>query len=170
MEYVHADGETYDVQWQLHARTRKLEIPKHNSRRKIFLPDDVRAEMEAARGVSGEGERYIWLNGRCDPWHGPARQKWWTKQVDGTSLAEQAGGITMYQATRHFWASWAVNEGGISPYIASVLMGHSDGGQTLIRHYLRKDQDHAVQEALRASMQARQPGTVLQLGRGRSHT
>jgi len=156
MEFEFLDGDVYDVQYQLHYRTRTMDIPKHDSRRKIHIPSDVRLEIDAARALAGEGERYIWLNSRCDPWGESARIKWWTKQVDGRSLCEIAGGITMYEATRHYWASWAVNAGGLSPYIASILMGHSDGGATLMEHYVNKDEDNAVRAAADAMRSAQQ--------------
>lgn len=144
MEWEHLDGDVYRIDWQLHAVTNLLDEPKHNSRRAVVLPADVLAEIERERG-SELRTRYLWTNSRLDPWRNDSRDKWWTKVVDGISLA-QITGCTMYEATRHYWAGWAVNEGGMSPYRASVLMGHSDGGALLIRVYARQNEDLALHE------------------------
>jgi integrase len=133
--------------------TQVLDEPKHNSRRKVVLPLDVLAEIRHQRERVGDSGSWIWTNTQHDPWQDSARQKWWEKQVGGVSL-QTLTGVTMYEATRHFWASWAVNEGGLSPYRASVLMGHSDGGALLTRVYARKDEELALDEMRRAQRRA----------------
>jgi integrase len=149
-EHVDFDACTYEIKSQFHPRTYKLDVPKHNSVRKVFLDDDVMREIELAR-AGGAMSDYIWTNSKFDPWRHTSRNKWWAKEIDGVSLKSIVGGATMYNATRHHWASWAVNELGMSPYQASILYGHSDGGKLISKTYATPDNDAAIEALKRAN-------------------
>jgi integrase len=152
-EYLDMDTGVYDIQWQLHGRSNTLERPKHKSMRKVYLPDEVMAEI-ATRPRYGSTD-YIWLNTQHMPWRHDARDKWWTWDKDGgPTLISLVDGVSMYNATRHHWASWAVNEGGLTPYQASLLFGHKDGGKLIIERYVTADIDLAVEAARSAYQQA----------------
>lgn len=144
-EFLHDD--VYEIEWQLHPRTNRLTVPKHRSRRKVVLPPEVMAEIERVR-PAGRGDMaeipFIWLNTCRTPWRHDSRQKWFEKEIDGTSAQAIVDGATMYQSTRHHWASWAVNVAGISPYRASILYGHKDGGRLITSTYANKDNDAAI--------------------------
>jgi integrase len=153
-EYV--DGDQYAVRYQLHYRTNELCLPKwvHVERdcRKVYLPADVLAEIREQRRermANDWQEPYIWLNTEGGPWRHDARDKWWAKQVAGTSLRQICGDVPIYNATRHHWASHAVNVAGMSPYDASRLFGHKDGGKLIIERYVTHDADAAVDAARR---------------------
>jgi integrase len=148
-EDVDFDAATYRIRKQLHPRTGRLAVPKHDSVRTVLLDDDIMREIRAA-GAQGLSE-FIWTNTSFDPWRHTSRSKWWAKQIDGSSLRETVGDATMYEATRHHWASWAVNEGGMSPYQASILYGHSDGGKLISEIYASPDNDAAIEAARRAA-------------------
>jgi hypothetical protein len=149
MEWEYVDGDVYHIEWQLHYRTNQLQRPKHDSRRPVRLDDDVLAEIERVRP---NGSRYIWLNpNTCNPWRHDARREWWSKRIDGQpSLAALVGDVTPYVATRHHWASHALNVLGITPYAASLLYGHSDGGKLLTDTYAKPDVNAAL-DAVRAA-------------------
>lgn len=151
MEWEYLDGDVYWIYWQLHAKTHRLDEPKHGSRRKLVLPPDVLEEIERQRPrASGQADgRYIWSNTFGDPWRQDSRQKWWNRSVAGTTLSEIVGARTMYEATRHHWASRVVNEGIMPLPQAAELYGHSDGGITLQKYYVGKPQEQQLLDAMR---------------------
>jgi integrase len=153
MEFEYLDGDVYYIEHQLHPRTNRLDEPKHGSRRWITLPPDVMEEIERQReraGAQSDG-RFIWTNTFGNPWRQASREKWYEKRVAGTSACEIVGGRTMYQATRHYWASRVVNEGILPLAQAADLYGHSDKGITLAKFYVGAghDQLDAMREAQR---------------------
>ena len=151
MQFRYVDGDVYQIDWQLHERTGVLDRPKHDSTRPVGLDDEVLAEIAYQRELRDAGpDDFIWLNTQREPWRHNSRDKWWRKKVRGTSLLEIAGGgdVTMYLATRHHWASWAVNDGGLTPFQASIAFGHSDGGRLISETYARPD-EKAMLEAVR---------------------
>jgi integrase len=149
-EYVDFDACTYQIDWQLHARTGVLDRPKHNSMRPVFLDDDVMAEIERMRERHVSAD-WIWTNTEGNPWRHTARNKWWRKTVAEQTAVSIVGDATMYNATRHHWASWAVNEGGMTPYQASILYGHSDGGKLISDTYAKPDEKAAIEAVKRAN-------------------
>jgi integrase len=153
MELEHLDGDAYYIQSQLHPRTNRLDEPKHGSRRWISLPSDVLDEIERQRERNGEqaDSRFIWTNTEGNPWRQSSREKWFEKRVAGTSACEIVGGRTMYEATRHHWASRVVNEGILPLAQAARVFGHSDHGVTLAKFYIGKDDNQldAMREAQR---------------------
>lgn len=149
-EYVDFDACVYQIEWQLHARTGVLDRPKHNSMRPVFLDDDVMAEIERMHR-QGNSTEWIWTNTEGNPWRHTARNKWWQKTADDRRAVAIVGGATMYNATRHHWASWAVNEGGMTPYQASILYGHSDGGKLISDTYAKPDEKAAIAAVKRAN-------------------
>lgn len=149
MEWEYVDGDVYHIEWQLHYRTSQKQRPKHDSRRPVRLDDDVLAEIERARP---NGSPYIWLNpNTSDPWRHEARGELWEKEIAGTSLRDLVGGVTIYIATRHHWASHALNVLKITPYDASLLYGHSDGGKLLTDTYAKPDVMSALDAVRRAT-------------------
>lgn len=152
LEDVDFEAGTYTIRKQFHPRTYKLDVPKHNSVRTVLLDDDILREIEA-QSASGMSE-YVWTNSLHAPWRHTSRSKWWHREIDGVSLHSIVGGATMYMATRHHWASLAVNELGMSPYQASILFGHSDGGKLISETYASPDNDAAL-DALRRANAAR---------------
>jgi len=150
MQWEYLDGDVYRVRKQLHYRSGKLTAPKHNSFREILLPADVMAEIDAARERS-IGSPFIWTNSFGDPWRGDARERWWHWCVDGgPTLRSIVGGATMYQATRHHWADYALNTLLMPVPMIAKLYGHRDGGTTLLAHYASPDNDRAIAELRRA--------------------
>jgi integrase len=151
MEYEYLDGDRYYIQWQLHDVSNELAVPKHGSRRWITLTDDVLAEIERQRqttGAQADG-RYIWTNTLGNPWRESARCDWWDERVAGTSARELVGGRTIYEATRHHWASRVVNEGIMPLELAAELYGHKDKGATLRKFYVGEPERDALLDAMR---------------------
>lgn len=154
MRFEFLDGDVYDIQQQLHYRSRTLEDPKHESFRKVLLPADVMAEIETARRLSTHDSEYIWLNTEGNAWGEDARSRWWEWSKDGKpNLRQLVGGATMYQATRHSWAWHALNVLKMPVPDIAHLYGHKDGGKTLLEHYADVDNDAAL-DALRAAYAA----------------
>lgn len=150
MQWEYLDDDVYRVRKQLHYRSGKLVAPKHNSHREILLPPDVMAEIQTAREES-IGSPFIWTNSFGDPWREDARSRWWHWCVDGgPTLRSIVGGATMYQATRHHWADYALNTLLMPVHLIAKLYGHRDGGKTLLAHYASPDNDRAILELRRA--------------------
>ena len=148
MELEYLDGDVYHVAWQWHAKLNKRTPVKHGSERKLRLLPAVVREIEKVRG---NGSRFIWTDIGREHWTHCTRDYWWTWNSDGgPSLRQLAGGATMYNATRHHWASKAVNELGLSPYQASLLYGHKDGGKLITEVYASPDHEAAMDAAYEA--------------------
>jgi integrase len=151
MRWEFLQGDVYDLQQQLHYRSRTLEEPKHGSFRKVVLPSDLVEFIDTQRG---NGSPYIWVNSFAGPWSQDARERWWHWCHDGgASLRQTVGGATMYQATRHHWAWHALNVLKLPVPDIAHLYGHKDGGKTLLEHYADVDGD-AARDALRAARAA----------------
>jgi hypothetical protein len=140
MTFAEVEGDEYKVRHQLHYRENELREPKHASYRRVQLPADVLAEIAAAPRDS----EYVWLNTGTLPWREASRIKWWEKRVAGTSLREIVGGATIYQATRHHWADYALNVMEMRVENIATLYGHKDGGKTLLEFYADTDNDAAL--------------------------
>jgi integrase len=150
MEWKFLHGNRYEIRWQWNAQLQKMTGPKHGSARDLLLPPDVMDVIDRIR-AQRVCDRYIFTNTQGGHWTHTPRAKWWEWCKDGKpSLRQIVGGATIYQATRHYWASWAVNEAGMSPYQAALLYGHKDGGKLITEVYARPDHERAMQSALDA--------------------
>ena len=162
LRYLDRKTGVYQIEWQLHPRTRELDEPKHGSRRAVWLPPEVMAiidELHPRDEVRVDPRAdYIWTNTYGLPWDDGSRGKWWEKEIAGTSLREIAGGVTMYNATRHYWATRAVNYGDMPLFKVATLFGHSDGGRLIAKTYARRDSEAAL-DAARA-MHAKEPTDI----------
>jgi integrase len=157
-KYLDVDACVYQIEWQWHHKLNTLMPPKHGSERAVGLSDPVMARIEEQahkfRRPGGNGSPYIWTDPERDHWTHGTRDYWWTWEGDGgPTLRSLVGGSTMYRATRHHWASKALNEMGLSPYQASLLYGHSDGGKLLVDTYATGDHDLAMRNARDAANQ-----------------
>jgi hypothetical protein len=152
LRYLDRNTGVYDIQWQRHPRTLTLDEPKHQSQRKVWLPDDVMAvidELHPRLREAGEPTplptAYIWTNTFGLPWEDSARLKWWEKKLAGQTLRALAGDLPMKNATRHYWATRAVNgPNPLSLWNAATLMGHKDGGTLIAKTYARRDETAAL--------------------------
>jgi integrase len=153
MEWKYLKGNRYQIRRQWNAQLKEMSGPKHGSKRDLLLPPDVMAEIDKQRD---NGTPFIWINaggGTC--WKSDSRSYWWTWTNDGgPSLRQLVGGAQMKNATRHYWASWALNVAGIPPYQAALLYGHSDGGKLLTDTYAKPDLERAMQAAYDAAIEA----------------
>lgn len=146
------NGNRYHVAEQFNHALQTWAPPKHDSYRTIVLPDSVVAALEEFRGDDPLDGR-MFVNQRGAHWRSETRDYWWNWSRDGQpSLCQLAGGMTMYEATRHFWASRAINVWGAPVYPVSVVYGHKDGGKILIKHYLTPDED-AANDTIEATRQ-----------------
>jgi integrase len=157
--YLNRKTGVYEIEFQLHPRTRTLEPPKHDSRRKVLLPRDVLDVIDEIHDVIDDPgpKTYIWQNTLGRPWDDGTRLNWWDRDTDtdGQTLRSLAGGVTMKNATRHYWATQAMNGGEMSLWNAATLMGHSDGGVLIAKTYADRDSDAALEAA--AKLHAKQP-------------
>lgn len=150
MEWSQLDGNVYWVKRQWNAKTGKLGPCKHGSERKLKLNPRVMAEIEKMRG---NFSKYIWTDSDREHWTHGTRAYWWEWTGDGgPSPRELCGGVTMYNSTRHHWASRALNIMGLSPYQASLLYGHNDGGRLIVDTYANGDHERAMNAALDAAL------------------
>jgi integrase len=153
MTFDGVSDDVYDIRHQLHYRSNELEAPKWGSRRTVWLPPEVVAEIRIQRRdrmAMDWQEPYIWLNTEGGPWRHDARDKWWAKQVGGTSLRQICGDVPIYNATRHHWASHTLNVVGMQPFQVAALFGHKDGGKVLIERYVDVDYEAAARAVQRA--------------------
>jgi hypothetical protein len=148
MEFEFLDGDVYHIVYQWHAKLNKRTNCKHGSRRKLRLLPPVMREIEKLRG---NGSRYIWADSNREHWTHNTRDYWWGWDRDGQPSPRQlAGGATIYSATRHYWASKALNELDLTPYQASLLYGHKDGGKLINEVYGHGDPEAAMRAAYEA--------------------
>lgn len=166
MEWAHfneAEG-TYEIAWQWHHKLNQMTPPKHGSERTLALTDPVLELIERQRG---NGSEFIWTDPERAHWTHATRGYWWQWDKDGgPTLRSLVGDATMYRSTRHHWASKALNVLGISPYQASLLYGHSDGGKLLTETYATGDTELAARTARDAAN--RMHRTVVDLSASRS--
>jgi hypothetical protein len=163
-EYVDLSEQLYSVRHQLHYRTNTLAWPKWVHRlddiRSVWLPDDVLFEIRHQRrermAMDGWDRDFIWLNTQFGPWRHNPREKWWHKQVGGTSLREICGGVPLYNATRHHWASTMLNVHHANLYVTSQAFGHKDGGQLMLDRYVPRALRAAALEVGRIQTAARE--------------
>jgi integrase len=145
MEWEHLNGNVYWIKRQWNAKENKLTKCKAGSERRLILNPRVMAEIDKMRGNCS---RYIWADSNRAHWTHNTRAYWWTWSGDGgPTLRQLVQGATMYNATRHHWASRAVNIMGLTPYQASLLYGHSDGGKLITDTYANPDHERAMREA-----------------------
>lgn len=150
MEWKFLHGNRYEIRWQWNHQLGRMTEPKHGSTRDLLLPPDVMDVIERIR-AERVSERYIFTNTQGGHWTHSPRAKWWEWCKDGGPSPRQiVGGATIYQATRHYWASWAVNEAGMSPFQVALLYGHKDGGKLITEVYAKPDHERAMQSALDA--------------------
>lgn len=159
LRYLDRETGVYQIDYQLHPVERRLTEPKHGSRRPVLLTDRVMAVINELHPPDDEpldphATDYIWTNSFGMPWEDSSRGKWWEKTIAGTTLRQLAGGVTMYNATRHYWATQAMASG-MSLWDCATLFGHKDGGKLIAKTYARRDEDAAL-EAVRA-MHAKAP-------------
>jgi integrase len=155
MEWEFLKGNRYEIRWQWNRAIGEMSEPKHGSTRDLLLSPRAMAAIETCRG---NGSRYIFLNNERTHWNHDSRARWWEWCADGgAALRQIVGGVTMYESTRHAWASWAVNDGGLSPYQASLLYGHTDGGKLITETYAKPDHEAAMRAALEAAKRADVP-------------
>jgi integrase len=163
LRYLNRETGVYRIDWQLHPVERVLTEPKHGSRRSVLLTPDVMALIDELHPpedvqVDPKASDFIWTNSFGLPWEDSSRGKWWEKRIAGTTLRELAGGVTMYNATRHYWATQAMASGEITLWNAATLFGHKDGGKLIAKTYARRDEDAAL-DAVRA-MHAKAPADL----------
>jgi len=150
MDWEHYDRHTgrYVIEYQYNHALKRMSAPKHDSHRTLQFDDDL---MEVVDSFWGEHPRWIFVNSRAEHWCHETRDYWWNWSRDaGPSLAQLSGGKTIYNSTRHFWASRAVNVWKLPPYSAAILYGHKDGGKLLTETYVKPDNELAMQAALDA--------------------
>jgi hypothetical protein len=168
MYFEFVNGTRYTVRHQLHPRSNDLRRPKWVRRekdiREVLLPEEVLAEIRYQRAQHGAESPFIWLNTFGEPWRHDARDKWWAKRVGGKSLRQICGGVSIYTATRHHWASHAVNVLGVSTYVASILFGHKDGGALITARYADRDNSSALDAIAAAYAKTPEPAAVINLG------
>jgi integrase len=150
-DYYDPDTGLYDIQWQWHHKLNARTDVKHGSARALILPtvvqELIQEQARKFRRPGGNGSPYIWTDPEREHWTHNTRDYWWTWKGDGgPTLRSLVGDATMYRATRHHWASKAVNEMGLSPYQASLLFGHCDGGKLISEIYA--DPDHALAQRM----------------------
>ena len=149
MQWEYLTGNRYRIRRQWNRTLGTLAEPKHGSTRDLLLSSRAMAAIETQRD---NGSSLIFLNNARSNWDHDTRGRWWQWNGDGgESLRQIVGGVTIYEATRHAWASRAVNEGGLSPYQASLLYGHTDGGKLITETYAKPDHEAAMRAALEMS-------------------
>lgn len=156
MEWEYQEGDLYSIRWQWNTneRPRAKTPPKDDSFRTLGLSDRA-LEIIARQRQRSSGSPFIFETNQGEHWYPQMRDYYWNdfRPAKGEpTLCELAGGMTVYNATRHYWATMALNKWGIPLRKAALMFGHKDGGVLMHKTYARQDEDAAtdVQAALNA--------------------
>ena len=134
------DAGRYHVTASWSPKSKKPELPKNGEHRYALVPDPL---VELLSSYPREG-RYCFLNSRGHHWTHSARSAYWSRVRVGMGWGEK---MRCYDATRHHLATWLVEALNMTPEQASLVIGQTDGGSTLKRHYLHLDEERALAEA-----------------------
>lgn len=153
MKWEHLDGDRYYIAEQWNEKVQDWTVPKHRSFRTLRLSADALSVIEAMRPLAN-GSEFIFNTSLGSHWSHGSRIYWWERfKHEGLTLRDRVGGVSVYNATRHYWATMALNHWGIPIRRASTMFGHKDGGILMHKVYVRRDDEGdalAVQQALDA--------------------
>jgi integrase len=117
-------AETVRIERQWSPKVRKFTIPKHDSRRTIAMTEPVRDRLLA---LPRESE-HVFTTLRGTHYTPSSRVHHWNRVRCGIGLPH----TSRYEATRRYFAWYALNVLDLPPHVIALQLGHDDGG-TLVR-------------------------------------
>lgn len=126
---------------QLSAVSGTYTLPKNGKRRYAPLTGQARDALVGIAHVSD----FCFVNLSNGPWTSMARAHHW-------NVTRAAAGFdgTLYQATRHFAASYMLNELGLQAADVAIALGHEDGGRLIESTYGHRDKDRTLDKVVQA--------------------
>lgn len=154
LRYLDLSNGCYRIEESYSEIVDEFDDPKTRAgKRTIGLSENSLAVLEEmsfqARRV---GSPFLFIANTGEHWTHGLRRYWWERfcPVRGRTLRELAGGVSIYNATRHYWATQMLNVWmPESPTPISMLdvaehFGHTDGGRLMLKTYVRKDTTRTV--------------------------
>lgn len=147
MKWEHLEDDGYYICEQFNTRLRRISKPKWNSKRTIELRPDVMQIIDAQPRL--KNSPYIFNSTRETHFNAETRTYWWNK------VRHLVGGLKIYLATRHFFITWAVDNGA-APHDLAEHIGHKDNGTLLMDVYYRpRQKDTRARRSMRDLYAAR---------------
>lgn len=150
MKWKHYDpAGSYRIAEAFETRTRRMTDPKWDSDRTIELRPGVVAVLEDLRAQRGSSP-YIFTTSRGTHWNHESFGHWWDK------VRHRVNGTKLYNATRAFFITWAVDHG-VAPHDLAEHVGHKDNGALLMDTYYRPRQKDTRSRRSMRDLYASQP-------------
>jgi integrase len=124
-------SEEIRIEQQWNAKTRKITLPKHRSRRTIAMTESVKDRLLA---LPRESE-WVFTTVRGTHYTPSTRNYHWNRVRAATGI----GNTALYLATRHFFGWYALNVLQLPPHVIALQLGHTDGGRLVMSLYGHPD-------------------------------
>jgi integrase len=153
-------AETIRVERQWNAEAGKLTPPKHDSRRTIALVEPLHARL---LDLPRESE-WLFTTMRGHHYVPSTRSHHWNR----VRAAVGIGNVSLYEATRHYFAWYALNVLELPDHVVALQLGHTDGG-TLVRELYGHPDAAIARERIRAAFRSTAAVAALPLSHAVSH-
>jgi integrase len=154
LEWADVDfqAETVSVERQWVAKTSSFELPKHRHARVIALTDPARLRMLSIAQESA----WVFTTLRGHHYTPSTRNHHWNRVRCAAGMPD----LDLYLATRHYFASYALNVLRLPEHVIAHQLGHRDGGALVRKVYGHSDHALAldrVRDAYRSAPEAPVP-------------
>jgi integrase len=126
------DGEV-DLVEQWNAKVRDFTEPKYGPYT-VALVDRARRLLQGMKRAAGAGE-FVFSTDRGTHYTPSARHHHW----DRVRCSIGTPDLTLYLASRHFFASYSLNVLDLPPHVIAEQLGHKDGGKLIVQLYGHPD-------------------------------
>jgi integrase len=124
-------AETIRIERQWSVKTRRVTPPKHGSRRTIAMTAPVRERLLT---LSRESE-WVFTTLGGHHYTPSTRAHHWNRVRCSVGI----GDTSLYLATRHYFAWYALNVLELPPHVIALQLGHTDGGRLVRELYGHPD-------------------------------
>lgn len=141
-ECIDFEADEILIREQFNAKTRKMELPKHQHVHTLALTPAARACLLSLP----REPKYCFTTLRGHHYTPSTRIHHWDRVRCAAGLPK----TTFYMATRHMFASYALNVLGLPPHVIAHQLGHRDGGKLIVELYGHPDAKVAREQIRRA--------------------
>ena len=133
------DGEVHlDEQWN--AKTRTFTDPKYGPYT-VALVDRARKVLIGMKRAA-DSDEFVFTTDRGTHYTPSARTHHWNRVRCSIGMPD----LTLYLASRHFFASYSLNVLNLPPHVIAEQLGHKDGGKLIVQLYGHPDAKVARQQ------------------------
>jgi integrase len=150
---IDLDAGLIQVRRRWSAKARDMDIPKYGTYTAVLV-DDAKAVLLAVPRQQHDGP-WAFCTLRGHHYTPSTRSHHWNR----VRCAAGLGDVTLYQATRHYFAWYGLNVLSLPPHVLAEQLGHKDGGRLITSTYGHPDADVArerIREAFRGRGNVRQ--------------